>query len=98
MTHRLCKSESGCELLYFQRLWRILLGANIDPKTKLEQLFAQETAEFDMDYAFLSYIDPETETERFEVVHGTHELLTPGTTVPLSETSVGKPSKMWREP
>jgi len=86
MTHRICTSEADGELRYFQRLWRTLLAPSIDPKIKLERLFEHETAEFDLDYAFLSHIDLENETERFEVVHGSHEILKPGTTVPLSKT------------
>jgi hypothetical protein len=62
------------------------LGPNIDSRTRLEQLFEHETAEFDLDYAFLSRIDLKNETERFEVVHGTHESFKQSTTVPLSQT------------
>lgn len=86
MTHSICTSEPGGELPYFQRLWRTLLAPNIGPKTKLEQLFEHETAEFGLDCAFLSYIDLENETERFDIVHGTHRVLQPGTTVPLPKT------------
>lgn len=86
MTHSICTSEASGKLPYFQRLWRTLLAPNIDPKTKLEQLFERETAGFDLDYAFLSHINLENETERFEIAQGSHELLKPGTTVPLSKT------------
>ena len=86
MTHSICTSEACGELPYFQRLWRTLLAPNIDPRTRLDQLLDHETAEFDLDYAFLSHIDLENETQRFESVHGSHEVLTPGTTVPLSKT------------
>jgi hypothetical protein len=86
MTHTICTADTREELTYFQRLWRTLLAPNIDSKTKLEQLFEHETADFDLEYAFLSSIDLEDETERFDVVHGSHERLQPGTTVPLSET------------
>lgn len=84
MAHSIC--TSGGELPYFQRLWRTLLAPNIDPKTKLEQLFEHETTEFDLNYAFLSHIDLNNEAERFEIVQGSHEILKPGTTVPLSKT------------
>jgi hypothetical protein len=86
MTHSICTSDAGGELPYFQRLWRTLLAPNIDPQTRLERLFDHETTEFDLKYAFLSHIDLETETERFEIVHGSHEDLKPGSTVPLSKT------------
>lgn len=86
MTHSICTTEPGEELAYFQRLWRTLLAPNADPRTRLERLLEHETADFDLKYAFLSAIDLENETERFEIVHGTHEMLRPGTTVPLSKT------------
>ncbi|WP_418285817.1 DUF7344 domain-containing protein [Halorubrum sp. DTA46] len=86
MTHSICTADAGEELAYFQRLWRTLLAPNIDPRTSLEQLFEHETADFDLEYAFLSHIDLEEETERFEIVHGSHEMLKPGATVPLSQT------------
>ncbi|WP_435345748.1 GAF domain-containing protein [Haloarchaeobius sp. HRN-SO-5] len=86
MTHSICTSDADEMLSYFQRLGRTLFAPNIEPRTRLEQLFEDETAEFDLDYAFLSHIDLENKTERFEVVHGSHEILKPGTTVPLSKT------------
>lgn len=64
----------------------MLLAPTIDPQTGLGYLFDHETTEFDLNYAFLSSIDLESETERFEVSHGAHELFGPGATVPLSET------------
>lgn len=85
MTHSICTSGPG-ELSYFQRLWRTLLAPDIDPRTKVEQLFEHETVEFDMEYAFLARIDLETETEYFELVHGSHEVLRRGSAAPLSKT------------
>ncbi|MXR19323.1 hypothetical protein [Halobacterium bonnevillei] len=86
MTHRICKSDADELLPHFQRLGRTLLAPNTEPRTGLAQLFEHETAEFDLNYAFLSHIDLEKETERFEIVHGCHETLQPGTAVPLSKT------------
>lgn len=86
MTHTICTPESDGALPYFQRLWRTLFAPNLDVKTKLERFFDRETAEFDLNHAFLSHIDLENGTERFEIVHGSHEVLHPGTTVPLSKT------------
>ncbi|GAA1290974.1 hypothetical protein GCM10009647_000020 [Streptomyces sanglieri] len=62
------------------------MDPNIDPQTRLEQLFDHETTEFDLDYAFLSHIDIENETKRLDIAHGSHKLLKPGTTIPLSKT------------
>ncbi len=86
MTHSICTSEGDGELTHFQHLWRTLLAPDLDPRTRLEQLFEHETAEFDLSYAFLSRIDLKDETERFEITYGSHEILRPDTTVPLSDT------------
>lgn len=86
MVHSTCTSESDGTIPYFRHLWRTLLAPNIDPRIRLRQLFERETAEFDLEFGFLSYIDLETETERFDVVYGSHERLKPNTTVPLSQT------------
>lgn len=86
MTHSICTSGADGKVPYFQRLWRTLLVPDTDPATKLERLFEHETDEFDLDYAFLSHVDLERGTERFEIAYGSHELLKPRTTVPLSET------------
>lgn len=86
MTHSICASGANDELTHVQHLWRMLLAPDSDPETKLRELFELETAEFDLDYAFLARIDVENDIERFEIVHGSHEMFQPGTTVPLSET------------
>lgn len=86
MPHGICTSHVDEIISHLQRVGRTLLAPTIDPQTGLERLFEHEVSEFDLNYAFLSSIDLETETERFEIVHGAHELLTPGTTVPLAET------------
>lgn len=86
MTHSICTSEGSGELAHFQHLWRTLLAPDLDPRTRLEQLFEHETAEFDLSYAFLSRIDLKDETERFEITYGSHQTLRPDTTVPLSDT------------
>ena len=86
MSHRICTSGQGSEVSYFQRLFSTLLTPDIDLASKLEQLFAEETAEFNLDHAFLSRIDVEAETQHFELVHEPHRDLEPGNTVPLSST------------
>jgi len=86
MPHRICTSDSSGVVSHFQRIGRTLFAPTIEPRTRLEQLFEHETAEFDLPYAFLSYIDLENETERFETVHGSHEILQSGATPPLSKT------------
>ena len=86
MTHSICTSDADEVVPHFQRLWRTLLVPDVDPNARLEQLFEHETAEFDLEYAFVSSIDQEHGTERFDVVYGSHERVKPGTTVPLTET------------
>jgi hypothetical protein len=73
-------------LPYFQRLGRTLFAPSVDPNTRLGELFERETVEFDMEYAFLSQIDRESESQRYKIVHGAHEILNSTTTVPLSKT------------
>lgn len=86
MAHSISTPSQKEGLPYFQRLWRLLLAPDTDLGSKLERLFADETAEFDLDYAFLSRIDLESETYRFEVVHDPHGSLEAGNSVPLSVT------------
>lgn len=86
MPHNTCTPGQNGELPYFQRLWRLLLDPDTDLRTKLERLFADETVRFDLDHAFLSRIDPETETQHFELVHNPHGSLETGNAVPLSAT------------
>ncbi|WP_338756553.1 GAF domain-containing protein (plasmid) [Halobacterium salinarum] len=86
MAHSICTADADGVINHFQRLGRTLLAPNIEPQARLNHLFELETAEFDLDYAFLSAIDLEHETERFEIVHGSHECLHPDTTVPISKT------------
>ncbi|WP_241154884.1 GAF domain-containing protein [Halorubrum sp. CSM-61] len=86
MTHHICTSESDDELAYLQRLWRTLLAPNVDPRARLERLLETETKEFGLRYGFLSRIDLDAETERFETVHGSHEILESDTAVPLSKS------------
>lgn len=86
MPHCTCTPKQNGDLPYFQRLWRLLLDPDTDMRTKLEQLFADETVRFDLDHAFLTRIDPETGTQRFELVHNPHGSAETGNTVPLSAT------------
>lgn len=86
MPHSLSEPGAGEALPYLKRLWRILLAPDVDPRTKLERLLEHEAAEFDLEYAFLSHIDLENETERFEITHGSHPILKPGSTVALPRT------------
>lgn len=86
MAHSISTSDADGVVSYFQRLSRTLFAPNIEPRNRIQGLFEHETTEFDLNYAFLSHIDTERETERFEIVHGSHDVLRPGSTVPLSET------------
>lgn len=86
MVHHICTSDAAQGVAYFQRLSRTLFSPDADPNSRLEQLLETETDEFGLDYGILSSIDVEKGTERFEVTHGSHEMLRPNTTVPLSRT------------
>ncbi|AZQ15963.1 GAF domain-containing protein [Halorubrum sp. PV6] len=86
MTHRICTADAAEGVAYFQRLSRTLFSPGTDPSTRLEQLFASETDEFGLEYGFLSSIDVKNGTERFEIVHSSHEMVQQNTTIPLSQT------------
>lgn len=86
MTHRICTADVDGVMDHFQRLGRTLLAPNVEPQSRLNHLFELETTEFDLEYAFLSSIDREDETEDFEIVYDSHEILHPDITVPLSQT------------
>lgn len=86
MTHTICTADRSEELAYIQRLWSSLLVPGLDLGTKLERLFASETEEFDLDYAYLSRIDLDDETKRFEVVHDPDDHLDTAEPVPLDCT------------
>lgn len=86
MVHTLSTHEQGENLPYLQKLWDTLFISDIDLGSKLEQLFAEETDEFDLDYAFLSRIDLEAETQQYKLVHGKHGIVETHNTVPLAET------------
>ena len=86
MPHSICTSDADEMLPYFQRLGRTLLASGIEPRTRLEQLFETETDEFDLRYGYLSHIDLENETQHFEFLHGSHETVKIGTTIPLSQS------------
>ena len=86
MTHTICASDAGEGLAHFQRLWRALLSPGTDPIVRLERLLETEADELGLEYGFVSRIDVEEGTERFEITHGSHGTLQPATTVPLSRT------------
>jgi GAF domain-containing protein len=86
MTHTICASDAGEGLAYVQRLWRALLSPGTDPSVRLERLLETEADELGLEYGFVSRIDVEGGTERFEITHGSHGTLQPATTVPLSRT------------
>lgn len=84
MAHSVCTSQG--DLAHFGRLWDILLAPDAALTTRLEQLFAQETAEFGLEYGFFSRIDPQAERQHFQVVHGSHDQLRADNSIPLSVT------------
>lgn len=86
MAHQISETSQDESLRYFESLWSTLLAPDVDLPSKLEQLLADETEEFDLEYGFLSGIDLKENTQRYEVVHGTHDVLQSGRSVPLSVT------------
>lgn len=86
MPHTICTADRREELSYFRRLWERLLASELDMGTKLEWVFKAETDEFGLDYAFLTRIDREDETKRFELVHDPDGRIDSNETVPLACT------------
>lgn len=86
MAHSICTSEQDPQTPYFSRLWRTIFAPNLDPASRLEQLFEQETAEFEMKVGFLSDIDRDNGTERLVITHGSYKTLKQDSTIPLSNT------------
>ncbi|MEF8937890.1 MAG: GAF domain-containing protein [Halovenus sp.] len=84
MTHSICTQSQG--IAYFQELWEIMFAPDTDLGSRLERLFERETAAFGLEYGFFSRIDTEAEMQYFQVVHGSHENLQAGDTVPLPTT------------
>jgi hypothetical protein len=66
--------------------WEILFDSPIRSDTRLSRLFEHETETLDLPYGFLTRIDETAETQYIESAHGTHDLLQPGESVPLSES------------
>jgi len=62
------------------------LDPNTDLRTKLETVFQNEAAEFDLQYAFLARIDEAENTQQIQVSHGDHDLLQAGRAAPLTES------------
>lgn len=86
MIHSISTTTQNEKLAHIQRVWNSLLAPHVDLWSKLDQLFANETDEFGLQYGFFSRIDLDTETQRFEVVHGPSDNLQEKTDVPLETT------------
>jgi|AntRauTorcE11897_2_1112592.scaffolds.fasta_scaffold00383_16 hypothetical protein len=86
MVHRICHSTRNETLAYVDHLWSNLLQPDVDMAQKLETLFAEESDELDLECGFLSRIDTDEATQYLQFVHGPHEALETGRTIPLSET------------
>jgi hypothetical protein len=84
MTHSISTQSNGVS--YLQELWEIMFAPDTDLGSRLERLFERETGEFGLEYGFFSRIDTEAEMQHFQVVHGSHETLQAGDTVPLPTT------------
>lgn len=86
MPHPIRRGDRDALLDHFQYLFSLLLDANRDMGTKIEQLLADETPELGMDYGFFSRIDLDAATQRFEIVYSPGGEITEGDTVMLSNT------------
>lgn len=85
MSHAITGANRS-RVAHFRRLWDTLLTHDEDLWRRLQRLFETETEEFGLEIGFFARIDPRAGTESFEVVHGDHEQLQAGQTIPLAET------------
>lgn len=86
MPHEICTADGSDGLSYLEGLWSLLLAPDRDMRTKLERVFATESEQFQLDYAFLARIDRDTETEHFELVHAPDERIETNESVSLACT------------
>lgn len=86
MAHSVCTASGAEQLEYAQRVSETLFAAEMDVTERIHRLFETETAELDLETAFVSRIDTDAETERFDTVHNPHGDLAPNHTVDLSTT------------
>jgi hypothetical protein len=84
--HTICTPDQRESFAYLQRLASTLFATDMDLGSKLQRLFAEETAEFGLDYAFLSRIDRDAGVQQFEVVHDPDGHIEPVQTMPLERT------------
>lgn len=71
---------------HLRELWDITQDPEASLATKLQLVFDRETDQLDLPYGFLSHTDPATDTQTIEYAYGSHELLQPDETAPLSES------------
>jgi len=71
---------------HLRELWDITQDPAASLATKLELVFDRETEQFGLPYGFVSQTDRATDTQTIEYAFGSHELLQPHETAPLSES------------
>lgn len=84
--HSICTPDQRDSFAYLQWLSSTLFATDADLGSKLEALFAEETAEFGIEGAFCSRIDREAGTQQYETVHGADDVVVAGESVPLETT------------
>jgi signal transduction histidine kinase len=71
---------------YVHELWTQCLDPSVGFDRKLDRLLTSESGRFDLPYGFFTHVDTAEDTQEIVRAHGTHELLQPGRTCPLSNS------------
>jgi signal transduction histidine kinase len=69
-----------------REIWDIIHQPKANFSTKVDRLLELESAHFDLPYGFFTRIDQEADKQIIEIAHGSHDLLQPGKTAPLTES------------
>ena len=84
--HNVSSATGAEQLEYVHQRSETLFAPEVPLAERLDRLFELETAEFELEHAFLSRIDTGAGTQRFDVVHGARGDLAPDDTIELGTT------------
>jgi signal transduction histidine kinase len=71
---------------HLREFWELTHDPDTGFETKLDRVLRTETAELELPYGFLTHVDPDSDTQTIEEARGSHDLLQPGESGPLSES------------
>ncbi|AUV81477.1 histidine kinase [Salinigranum rubrum] len=86
MTHPVTEGGATDSFDYVHELWTRCLDPSVEFERKLDRLLTSESDRFDLPYGFFTHVDAAEDTQEIVRAHGSHELLQPGQTCPLSKS------------